>query len=253
MQLIWQSIISNFNLAISMRTLPIGVPSLMVSKPPFLNPLGHPLVFDLDSTLPIMGFWILFLLAGFFLGSLYFQNISWQIIAPVDNAKLKSTFRSFIQIMAMPFLLLLILLIIIIPILLLIGFVSMISPTVGQFILLVAGVLILWIIMPLIFTPHGIFLYRQNLISAMMTSINVVRFSMGNTAWFILLSFVLIEGFDFLWRSPSVDNWFLLVGIFGHAFIVTAVIAASFHYFIDATKFTQAVINQQMKPKSTTR
>jgi len=200
-----------------------------------------------------MGFWILFLVVGFFLGSLYFQNISWQIIEPVDNAKLKSTFRSFFQIIAMPFLLLLILLIILIPILLLIGFVSLISPTIGQFILLVAGVLILWIIMPLIFTPHGIFLYKQNLISAMMTSINVVRFSMGNTAWFILLSFVLIEGLDFLWRSPSVDNWFLLVGIFGHAFIVTAVIAASFHYFIDATKFTQAVINQQMKLKSTTR
>lgn len=253
MQLIWQGILSNFNLAISMRTLPIGVPSLMVSKPPFLNPLGHPLIFDLDSILPIMGFWILFLLVGFFLGSLYFQNISWQIIDPVDDTKLKSTIRSFIQVIAMPFLLLLILLIILIPILILTGFVSLISPTIGQFILLVAGLLILWIVMPLIFTPHGIFLYRQNLISAMMTSINVVRFSMGNTAWFILLSFVLIEGLDFLWRSPSVDNWFLLVGIFGHAFIVTAVIAASFHYFIDATKFTQTVINQQIKLKSTIR
>jgi hypothetical protein len=82
----------------------------------------------------------------------------------------------------------------------------------------------------------------------MMTSISVVRISMGRTAMFILLSYVMIEGMNFIWRIPSVDNWFLVVGIFGHAFVVTAVIAASFYYYIDATKFTQSVMNQKMKP-----
>jgi len=64
---------------------------------------------------------------------------------------------------------------------------------------------------------------------------------------FIILSIVLMEGMDYLWRSPSVDNWFLFVGILGHAFIVTAVIASSFHYFIDATKFTQSVMNKKLE------
>jgi len=102
--------------------------------------------------------------------------------------------------------------------------------------------------MPLIFTPHSVFLFKQNLIAAMMTSINVVRMSMGRTAMFILFSYVLIEGMNFLWRIPAVDNWFLAVGIFGHAFMVTAVIAGSFYYYIDATKFTQSVMNQKIKP-----
>jgi hypothetical protein len=52
---------------------------------------------------------------------------------------------------------------------------------------------------------------------------------------------------DMLWRMPDVDNWFLLVGILGHAFVVTAVIAASFHFFLDATRFTQSVMNQKIK------
>jgi len=52
---------------------------------------------------------------------------------------------------------------------------------------------------------------------------------------------------DYLWRAPAVDNWMLLVGILGHAFVVSAVIAASFHYFIDATNFTQTVMNNKMK------
>ena len=77
----------------------------------------------------------------------------------------------------------------------------------------------------------------------MITSIKVVRISMGKTIWFIFFSYLMVEGMNYLWRSPNVDNWFLFVGILGHAFIVTAVIAASFHYFIDATKFSQSVIN----------
>jgi hypothetical protein len=110
------------------------------------------------------------------------------------------------------------------------------------------GFVLLWIILPLVFTPHGIFLYKQNLISAMMTSISVVRTSMSQTTWFIFSAFVLIEGLNYLWSSPAVDNWFLIVGIFGHAFIASAVIAASFHYFLDATAFTQSVMNKNMMP-----
>ncbi len=147
----------------------------------------------------------------------------------------------------MPFLLLIILLLISIPLMIIFTLISMISPSIGQFVLIVAGVFILWVIMPLIFTPHCIFLYKQNLISAMMTSISVVKTSMGQTSMFIISSIVLMEGMDYLWQSPSVDNWFLFIGILGHAFIVTAVIASSFHYFIDATKFTQSVMNKKMK------
>ena len=250
-QAIWQELVANINLAMSLRTLPIGIPSLMVFKPPFLNPLGRPFIFDLNTNGQVLGIWTLFLVAGFFLGSIYFQNISWQIIDPHEKNKFKATLRSFIQTILMPFLLLIILLIILIPIALLSTIASLISPAVGQFILLFAGVALLWIVMPLIFTPHGVFLYRQNVVTAMITSINVVRLSMGNTLWYILTSFVLIEGLNYLWQTPAVDSWFLIIGIFGHAFIVTAVIASSFHYFIDATKFTQAVLNQRMKPEST--
>ena len=239
-------ILANFNLAISLRTLPIGVPSLMVSKPSFINPLGHPYIFSLESNLQFIGFWLFFLLAGFFLGSLYFQNITKQIIDLHDSTS-KSLIESFLQIILMPVLLLIIMIVLTIPLLILITLVTMISPAISQFILLLASVFILWAVMPLIFTPHGIFLYKQNLIAAMITSIKVVRISMSKTAWFIMFSILMVEGLNYLWRSPDVDNWFLGVGILGHAFIVSAVIAASFHYFIDATKFSQSVINQSMK------
>jgi hypothetical protein len=149
----------------------------------------------------------------------------------------------------MPVLLVLIMLILSIPLVLLITLISLISPGISQFILTLALVFILWAVTPLFFTPHGIFLYKQNLLAAMITSIKVVRISMVKTMWFLIFSYLLVEGMNYLWRSPQVDNWFLMIGILGHAFIVSAVIAASFHYFIDATKFSQSVINQSLRAR----
>lgn len=245
-QAILRDVLANLNLAITLRTLPIGVPSLMASKPSFVNPLGHPFTFNLETHSQFLGFWFLFLLSGFFLGSLYFQNISKQIIQPVENT-IKALMQSFLQIILMPILLLFVLMILSIPLILLITLVTLISPTISQFILLMAFFFIVWALMPLLFTPHAIFLYKQNLMAAMITSIKVVRLSMSKTAWFILSAFLMIEGLNYLWRSPNVDNWFLMVGILGHAFIVSAVIAASFHYFLDATKYSQSVINQHFR------
>jgi hypothetical protein len=242
-----QEVLNNFNLATSLRTLPIGVPSLMVGELPFINPMGHPFIIDLKTNLQVVALWLLFLLFGFFLGNFYFQNISRQVMPSNEKETIKDSFRIFLQIILMPILLLFILLILSIPVLFLVTVVTLINPVFGEFVIFVVGVIILWVLMPLIFTPHSIYLYKQNLIAAMMTSISVVRVSMGRTAWFVLASFVLIRGLDILWRSPAVDSWFLLIGILGHAFIVSSVIASSFHYFLDATKFTQTILNKQQK------
>jgi len=247
-QAIWQEVVNNFNLAVSIRTVPIGVPSLMTSKSPFLNPLGQTLQINLQTSTQFIGMWIVFLLVGFLIASLYYENISNHVIPTTQNHTLSSFLRTFSQIILMPLLLLLILLLLLVPVLFIFSLIAMISPTISQFLMVFAGVAILWILIPLVFTPHGIFLYKQNLVAAMMTSIGVVKVSMGKTAWFILIGFVLIEGMNYLWRMPPVDNWFLMVGILGHAFIVSAVIASSFYYFIDATKFAQTVMNKPNQP-----
>lgn len=244
-QAFWQNLTTNFDLALSLRTLPIGVPSLMVSKPSFLNPLGQPMIFSLESTLQILGILAFFLLIGYFLGSVYFSGISGQILEVPRKKEHGLFLKTFPQIILMPLILLVIFFLLSIPMLFILGVVAMVSPAISQFMIFAAGVILLWVLMPLIFTPHCIFLYGQNLIAAMMTSISVVRNSMGKTAWFIIISYVLIEGMDMLWRRPEVDNWFLIVGILGHAFVVTAVIAASFHYFLDATRFTQTIMNRK--------
>ena len=249
-QISWQELLSNFNLAVILRTYPIGVPSLMASKTPFTNPLGQTMVTFLSTNGQVLGLSLLFLALGITLGNFYIQKISRQVLQDEQKPDTKTFLKTLFQAILLPVALCIILLLVCIPVLFIIGLITMISPGISQFLSTLALLVIIWILMPLIFTPHGIFLYKQNLIAAMMTSISVVRMSMAKTAWFILASYILVEGLDFLWRSPGVDNWFLLVGILGHAFIVTAVIAASFYYFIDATKFTQTLMNKQLKTNS---
>jgi hypothetical protein len=247
LQTFWHDILSQFNLAVSLSTLPIGVPSLMTGESAFINPLGQPLVFELQTNFQIIGLWLVFLVIGFSLGNLYFQNISNQVLPSPKKPTAKSFLWSFLQIVLMPIFLLIVLVIIGIPAILMLTFINMLSPTFMEFVLFLLAIVLLWVIMPLAFTPHSIYLYKQNLITAMMTSISVVKVSMGQTTWFIMASFVLVRGLNYLWKAPTADSWFLLIGILGHAFIVSAVIAASFYYFVDATKFTQTLVNRRMK------
>jgi hypothetical protein len=251
-QTLWMETVANFNLAVSLRTLPIGVPSLMASKSTLSNPIGQPLVFSLESNLAVFGVWLGFILIGLAMGSLYWQRISLTVLESPEGKPLRSFFRSFLQALFMPLLLIIILVILSIPVMFLIALLSLISPGIGQFLSILASVIVLWILTPLIFTPHGVFLFRQNLIAAMMTSISVVRTSLSRTALFILSGLVLVEGLNYLWRSPPTDHWLLLVGIIGHAFIVTGVISASCYYFIDATKYTQTLMNKKESVRKTT-
>jgi len=246
-QSFWTDMTANIDLASALHTLPIGIPSLMVSKPPFSNPFGSSPVIYLSSSGQILGLWLIFILIGYLSGSLYYKNISTNIVNTGQKESIAQFFQTFFQVILMPFILLVILAILSIPVMFLLTLFLVISPTVGQFMLILIVIAVLWILLPLFFTPHGIFLYKQNLVPAMMTSISVVRTLMGETAWYILLSFLLLQGMNYLWLSPAVDNWFLLVGILGHAFVVTAIIASSFHYFLDATKYAQSIVNKSMK------
>ena len=49
-------------------------------------------------------------------------------------------------------------------------------------------------------------------------------------------------GLDFLWSTPDPDSWMLIVGIFGHAFISSSLIAASFVFYNNGMKWLQVVI-----------
>jgi hypothetical protein len=67
---------------------------------------------------------------------------------------------------------------------------------------------------------------------------------------FVLSSFLLHRGLNYLWSVPPSASWMMLFGIFGHAFISTTLLAASFVYYRDVNTWLQTVF-ERVRQKQT--
>jgi hypothetical protein len=63
---------------------------------------------------------------------------------------------------------------------------------------------------------------------------------------FVLALFLAAQGLNILWSVPPDDSWMLLVGIAGHAFVTTALLAASFIYYRDMNAWLN-IVAERMK------
>ena len=95
--------------------------------------------------------------------------------------------------------------------------------------------------MPLFFTPHGIFIRKQNALRSILSSLRMIRFSLPTSGMFVLSVFILSRGLDILWSAPKSESWLALVGFAGHAFITSAMLAASFVYYRDMGDWLEKV------------
>ena len=112
----------------------------------------------------------------------------------------------------------------------------------GQLTLFLYSGFLLWIFFPLLFSAHGIIVYRQNLLASIRTSIRLTRLSMPSVSFFILVIFVISQVLDVIWRWPADDSWFTVIGILGHAFVSTGLLAASFIYYRDVNQWQQKTL-----------
>ena len=93
------------------------------------------------------------------------------------------------------------------------------------------------IFFPLIFSPHGIFTFRSGVWATVMQSLQMTRATLPGTGLFLLAVVVLSQGLNMVWRLPKESSWISLIGIVGHAFITSGLLAASFVYYRDAQRF----------------
>ena len=74
--------------------------------------------------------------------------------------------------------------------------------------------------------------------------IRITNATLPTTVLFILSVLVLTQGLDTLWRIPPSDSWLSLLGIAGHAFVVTGLLSASFIYYRDVDRWITSVNNR---------
>ena len=245
---IWSEFLTRFNLFGMLHTFPVGTGSLMSSINPEKSPLGKPFNWETNSFSGLLGSWVLLVVCGWLIGSLYFYWVSGISlkIKPVRSLKF-----SILQSLLLSVIWLGLLIMAGLPLLLVFSLLVLISPTIAQigvFILILMGI---WLVLPVFFSPHGIFILGQNAFAAILQSLRMIRFTLPTSGLFLLGSLLISEGLGYLWRIPPNDSWLTLVAISGHAFISTGLLAASFIYYRDINAWLQVVF-EQLKTKQAT-
>ena len=242
--------IPTINLFWLLRTVPIGISSLFFSKAESSTPLGDPATLQVTAV-NLIGWMFLLTLIGWVGGGLYFRSVAWITTANKNDPRM-SILHAITQTMLVSISWSILLLVIGLPVFLVLAFMLQVSPFIANLLVLFVSLASMWVIVPLFFWPHGVFIKQQNAITSIISSVQMARFTLPTSSMFVLSAFLLTFGLNYLWTIPPEDSWMTFVGIFGHSFVATALLASSFIYYRDMNNWLQAVI-EKLRPNSVFR
>lgn len=244
-QEVWEMVLTRFNLFTLVRTFPVGIPSLVTGISPTNTPLGRGLDWQIGSMGELLLVYALVSLAGFVLGGVYLHSVASITLHSSQNPlPTKSMAWSVMQACLVMLTWALLAFILLIPGLLVVTLLALISPLLAQFVILLALLLSVWMLIPIYFSAHGVFVYGQNAFASLRQSLKLTRFTLPASSLLLIIMFIISQGLAYLWRTPPETSWLLLVGIAGHAFVSTALAAGSFIYYRDTNAWLQVMLER---------
>ena len=248
-QTAWTEIADHLNLFGLLRTFPVGSTSLLSFIMPGQNPYGLAAGLDAGSFIGILGWLLLLVFLGWIIGAFYYYWVAIVTIKP----DVHSLWKSLAQAVFLSLIWMGLLFIVGLPALLVLSVMTAISPVLGQVALFAGALVLIWMLMPVFFSAHGIFTLQLDAFRAILNSLHMVRFTLPNTGLFLLMFVVINQGLNFLWDTPPQNSWWTLVGITGHAFISTGLLAASFVYYRDINVWLKVVFEQLQRQTSSVK
>jgi hypothetical protein len=243
-QELWAFFGENMNIMAVLRTYPVGIPSLMASRLPTSIPGGgDPTILYITSGISMVGISLILTVVGLVLGSLYYLGVAEAALTNKVNwfATLKSWPRVTVQVLLLVLMFIVLFVAISIPASCMISALVLTGPTISRLAVLVLLAGLIWLIFPLVLSAHGIFVYGYNMLASVKKSLTLTRMTFPTTAMLFLVVVIISQGLDIVWRIPAEDSWFTLVGIFGHAFVTTGLLSATFIYYRNADRWVQRV------------
>jgi hypothetical protein len=243
---VWMQFAEQVNLMVALRSYPVGIPSLMSATLPLETPFGAPKMLDMPSFGVAAIIFVSLITIGLVIGSFFYllvsqaalyEEIRWRII-------FSEWPRVSIQVILLALIWVGLFFVVSIPASCLISVTTLIGFSLGQLSILFYGGLLIWLIFPLLFSAHGIFVDGLNAIASIRAGIRMTNATLSATVLFVVSAFVLTQGLNLLWSIPPADSWLTLVGIAGHAFVVTGLLSASFVYYKDANRWINRVDQQ---------
>lgn len=240
-QKIWEQFAHQFNLFSVLRTFPIGISSLMVQILPLQTPFGTPVMHEIPSGLETSGWILLLTLLGWIGGGLYFTQVA-AITSP--EGKGIGAAKGIAQTFLLSALWIAFLFLTGIPTLLFFSILTLISPLLAQIVFFFFMFGLMWLIVPIFFAPHGIFTEGKNAFRSILQSLQIARFALPGSSFFIFGIFLANQISTMLWSAASDSSWLMLLAIFGHAFVATGLLAASFVYYRDTRAWIQSLVQE---------
>ncbi len=240
----WSGVAQNFNMLAFLRSYPVGITSLVAADQLANSPLGTMFSWEIESMGGVFLAFILLSLIGIAGGTLYFLvvaqaavigDISWrQALTEWPWASL--------QIVLLALLWTAVFLLITIPGSFVLSLVMLSGATYGICALILFAGVVFWLILPLVFSPHGIVLNRKGFFESVKLSVLLTRRTLPSTVLFVTAVFLLSKGLDIIWSFPQETSWMLIIGIIGHAFVTTGLLASSFVYYQDALRWMREML-----------
>lgn len=229
---------ADFNLFSILRTYPLGLFSLMLDNRSGTSPLGMRIDWEIPNGFALIGAFIFLTVIGLFLGILYFYFVSRVALKSEPGpGLLRAVFHSLIiwsvwtviYFVARPFLQFGALLLMNNQIIVLLIFLLLAWP-------------VTWIGLMVFFSSHGVFMLSKNAFGSIGQNFRLLRYGMPPMGWFALMAIIISQGMDLVWLTPAADTWMALVGIFGHAFISTGLLAGSFIFYRDLNSWVDQAL-----------
>jgi len=239
---LYENTIPRINLFWVFHTLPIGISSLFLPQGVSQTPLGDPAILQVSAA-SLMGWIFLLTFLGWVGGGLYFRSVA-QLTMTGTNTPPMRVSRAIIQTILVSIFWGILSMLIGVPVFIVLSIVIQLKAFIANVLVLFLSLASMWVIVPLFFWPHGVFIKQQNVITSIFSSVQMMRFTLPTSSMFVLTVFLLTFGLNFLWSIPPEDSWITLLGIFGHAFVTTALLAGSFIYYRDVNLWLQSVIGK---------
>ncbi len=240
-QEIWRLMPERFNVLIAARSYPVGVFSFMASLLPVKTPLGEPVFVELPSLGIAFLAGILLTVGGVVLGGMYFSGVAQAALD--DEVRWRKLFSNWPWVSGQALLLMLMWLAIFAGVIVfgscLIFGVALFSASMSQVAILLFGAMASWMLFPLFFSSHGIFVSKDKAWISLLKGAQLTSMTFLKTSLFILLIVLLVQGMNALWQIPPEDSWLMMISVFGHAFVSTGALAASFVYYNDMVQWAQ--------------
>ncbi len=222
--------VSSINLFGFIRTVPIGVITLF-SSGSAKTPLGSSAEIELHSILYILPVIFLMIVSGIIIGTLYFYIIARSISANRERFTANIFGKQLLNTILLYIALVIVLFITLVPGSCMMTAALMTSPVIYQIIMLLIMIFVCWLVIPLFYIPHGIFVKQLDLPAAIKNSFQMATWSGMMTVRFILFSIIISMGLNLIWSIPEQSSWLILFSIFGHAYVSTALLTGSFIFY----------------------